>query len=212
MYCGLRGGKGVKVVKTKGWGSCCQTGNQGGGKFVTMSKKLALQVSRGSLLFLQGVERDCLYIVWILNILNKQEFCVQVKNKPRVEYNVINSWIHSRGSETVAFTVIQGSEHIQQYSAVSTAGEVAFTVTQGSKHIQQYSAVSTAGEVAYTVTQGSKHIPARKPDEVPKSPFPPKEKHIFLLFVNCRYLHLTYCIIFLSIPLAIYIFSFPFFV
>jgi hypothetical protein len=38
-------------VKTKGRGSCYQIGEQGGWEFVTTSKKLALQVSGGSLLF-----------------------------------------------------------------------------------------------------------------------------------------------------------------
>ncbi len=52
---GWERGKGVKGVKTKGWGSCYQTGNQGGWKFVTTSKKLALQVSRGFFVVLQGV-------------------------------------------------------------------------------------------------------------------------------------------------------------
>jgi hypothetical protein len=42
--------KGVKGVKTNGWGSCYQTGDQGGWEFVTTSKKLALQVSGCSLL------------------------------------------------------------------------------------------------------------------------------------------------------------------
>jgi hypothetical protein len=52
-------GKGEKSerVKTKGWGSCYQTGNQGGWELVTTSKKLALQVSRGSCCFLQGVQK-----------------------------------------------------------------------------------------------------------------------------------------------------------
>jgi hypothetical protein len=36
--------------KSQGWSSCYQTGDQGGWKFVTMSKKLALQVSRGFLI------------------------------------------------------------------------------------------------------------------------------------------------------------------
>jgi hypothetical protein len=43
------GGKGVKA---KGWGSCYQTGDQGGWDLVTTSKKL--QVSRGYLMFAKG--------------------------------------------------------------------------------------------------------------------------------------------------------------
>jgi hypothetical protein len=42
-------------ARVKGWGSCYQTGDQSGWEFATMSKKLAFQVSWGSLLFLQGV-------------------------------------------------------------------------------------------------------------------------------------------------------------
>jgi hypothetical protein len=45
-------GRGVKGVRVKGWGSCYQAGDQSGWEFATMSKKLALQVSRGSLFFL----------------------------------------------------------------------------------------------------------------------------------------------------------------
>jgi hypothetical protein len=37
-------------VKAKGWGSCYRTGDQGGWEFAATSKKLALQVSWGSLL------------------------------------------------------------------------------------------------------------------------------------------------------------------
>jgi hypothetical protein len=40
-----------KRGKSQGWGSCYQTGDQGGWEFVTTSKKLALQVSKGLLLF-----------------------------------------------------------------------------------------------------------------------------------------------------------------
>jgi hypothetical protein len=40
----------VKGVKAKGWGNCYKTGDQGGWKFVTTSKKLALQVSKVGLL------------------------------------------------------------------------------------------------------------------------------------------------------------------
>jgi hypothetical protein len=45
-----------EMAKAKGWGICYQTGDQSGWEFVTMSKKLALKASRGSLLFLQGVQ------------------------------------------------------------------------------------------------------------------------------------------------------------
>jgi hypothetical protein len=65
---GWEGGKGERGegAKTKGWGRCYQTGNQSGREFVTMSKKLAIQVSRGSLLFLQGVQKRLL--VYCVNI------------------------------------------------------------------------------------------------------------------------------------------------
>jgi hypothetical protein len=54
----------VKGVKAKGWGNFYQTRDQGGWEFVTTSKKLALQVSKDSLLFVRGFdEKDCLYIV-----------------------------------------------------------------------------------------------------------------------------------------------------
>jgi hypothetical protein len=56
------GGKGVKG-EVKGWGSCYQTGDQSGWEFATVSKKLALQVSRGSLFFARGSFYSCLYIV-----------------------------------------------------------------------------------------------------------------------------------------------------
>jgi hypothetical protein len=46
----------VERGKSRGWGSCYQTGDRSGLEFVTTSKKLALQVSRGSLLSLQGVQ------------------------------------------------------------------------------------------------------------------------------------------------------------
>ncbi len=50
-------------------GSCYQTGSPGGWEFITTSKKLALQVTRGPLLFFaRGLKRDSLYIVRILNI------------------------------------------------------------------------------------------------------------------------------------------------
>jgi hypothetical protein len=39
---GVKGVKGVKGAKAKGWGSCYQTGDQGGWDFVTTSKKPAL--------------------------------------------------------------------------------------------------------------------------------------------------------------------------
>ncbi len=45
------GGKGVKGAKAKGWDSCYQTRDGSGWEFITTIKKLALQVSRGSLLF-----------------------------------------------------------------------------------------------------------------------------------------------------------------
>jgi hypothetical protein len=51
VYVELWGEKGVKGVKAKGWGSCYQTGDQGGWEFVTMSKKLALQVSKAGILY-----------------------------------------------------------------------------------------------------------------------------------------------------------------
>jgi hypothetical protein len=41
--------------KSQRWGSSYQTGDQGGWEFITTSKKLALQVSRVFLLFLEGV-------------------------------------------------------------------------------------------------------------------------------------------------------------
>jgi hypothetical protein len=50
VKCGLRGGKGVKGEKAKGWGSFYQTGDQSGWGFVTTYKKLALQVSKGFLI------------------------------------------------------------------------------------------------------------------------------------------------------------------
>ncbi len=43
-------------AKAKVWGSCYQTGDQSGWEFATMSKKLALQVSWGSLLFFARVQ------------------------------------------------------------------------------------------------------------------------------------------------------------
>ncbi len=61
---GRNGAKQVKALKAKGWVSCYQTGDRGGWKFVTTSKKLAIQVSRDSLLFARGSnEKDCLNIV-----------------------------------------------------------------------------------------------------------------------------------------------------
>jgi hypothetical protein len=56
----MRGGKGLKGVKAKGWGSCYQNGDQGGWEFVTTSKKLALQVSGGSLSFARGFDERLL--------------------------------------------------------------------------------------------------------------------------------------------------------
>ncbi len=44
----------MKRARVKGWGSCYQARDQRGWEFATMSKKLALQVSWGSLLLLQG--------------------------------------------------------------------------------------------------------------------------------------------------------------
>ncbi len=40
--------------KSQGWDSCYQTEDQGGWEFVTTSKKLALQVSRGPIVFCKG--------------------------------------------------------------------------------------------------------------------------------------------------------------
>ncbi len=80
MKCGLRGGKGVKGVKAKGWGSWYQTGDQGGLIFVTTSKELAHQVSRDSLLLCKGFDK---VVVQSLNIKYlyeyKYDLCVQVK-------------------------------------------------------------------------------------------------------------------------------------
>ncbi len=45
----------MKGVKAKGWGSCYQTRDKGGWGFVTMSIKLALQVTNMGLLFLAKV-------------------------------------------------------------------------------------------------------------------------------------------------------------
>ncbi len=56
-------GKGVKGARAKGWGSCYQTGDQGGWEFVAMSRKLAFQVSRGSLLLFKGFEKLLVYCV-----------------------------------------------------------------------------------------------------------------------------------------------------
>jgi hypothetical protein len=47
---GVKGVKGVKGVRVKGWEV-----DTGQGTRATMSKKLTFQVSRGSLLFLQGI-------------------------------------------------------------------------------------------------------------------------------------------------------------
>jgi hypothetical protein len=56
-------GKGVKGGKSQGWGSCYQTGDQGGWEFITTSKKLALQVSRGSFSFLKGLDKVAVHCV-----------------------------------------------------------------------------------------------------------------------------------------------------
>jgi hypothetical protein len=48
------GGEGVKGARVKGWGSSYQIRDQSGWEFATMSRKLAFQVSRGSLLFARG--------------------------------------------------------------------------------------------------------------------------------------------------------------
>jgi hypothetical protein len=62
-------GKGVKGARAKGWGSCYQTGDQGGWEFffffVAMSRKLAFQVSRGSLLLFKGFKKLLVYCVKI---------------------------------------------------------------------------------------------------------------------------------------------------
>jgi hypothetical protein len=47
---------GVKGVKAKGWGSCYQTGDQGGWEVVTTSRKLAIQVVKQGF-FIDA--RDC---------------------------------------------------------------------------------------------------------------------------------------------------------
>jgi hypothetical protein len=66
---GVTGVKGVKGVKAKGWGSCYQTGDQGGWEFITTSKKLALHVSGNSLFFAKGFnERLLVHCVIILSI------------------------------------------------------------------------------------------------------------------------------------------------
>jgi hypothetical protein len=49
------GGEGVKGDKSQWVGSSYRARDQNGWELATMSKKLAFQVSRGSLLFLQGV-------------------------------------------------------------------------------------------------------------------------------------------------------------
>jgi hypothetical protein len=54
MSCELRGEKGVRGVKAKGWGSCWQTRDKGGWEFVTTSKKLVLEVSNMGLFIGQG--------------------------------------------------------------------------------------------------------------------------------------------------------------
>jgi hypothetical protein len=53
----------VKGVEAKGWGSCYQTGDQGGWEFITMSKELARQVSRGSLLLCKGFNKVVVHCV-----------------------------------------------------------------------------------------------------------------------------------------------------
>ncbi len=55
----------MKGAKVKGWGSCYQAGDQSGGEITNVSKKLALQVSQGSLFFARGSIKSCLYIAWI---------------------------------------------------------------------------------------------------------------------------------------------------
>jgi hypothetical protein len=54
-------GKGLKEVRVKGWGSYYQARDRSGWEFATMSRILALQVSQGSILLLQGY--DFLYVM-----------------------------------------------------------------------------------------------------------------------------------------------------
>ncbi len=53
----------MKGLKAKGQGSCYQPGDQGGWEFVTTSKKLALKVSKGSLLLCKGFRKLFVYCV-----------------------------------------------------------------------------------------------------------------------------------------------------
>ncbi len=56
----------MKGLKAERWGSCYQTGDQGGREFVTMSNKLALKVSGRSLLFCKGLTKRLL--IYCVNI------------------------------------------------------------------------------------------------------------------------------------------------
>jgi hypothetical protein len=98
----------VKGVKAKGWDSCYQKRDQGVWEFITTNKKLDLQVSKvGLLCWCTWVPKEIACILCKYHdacLVNTHKiFCVQVKNKPCVEYISIMhfiSWIHSRGSET----------------------------------------------------------------------------------------------------------------
>ncbi len=55
--------------KSQGWGSCYQTGDQGGWEFATTSEKLALQISRGS--SLKGFDKlavHCVNIKYLISV------------------------------------------------------------------------------------------------------------------------------------------------
>jgi hypothetical protein len=56
-------GKGVKGGMSQGWGSCYQTRDLGGWDFVTTSRKLALQVSRGLFSFIKGFNKITVHFV-----------------------------------------------------------------------------------------------------------------------------------------------------
>ncbi len=53
--------------KSQGWGSCYKAGDQGGWEIITTSKKLALQVSRGS------------FIVFAMGLIKLLVHCVNTK-------------------------------------------------------------------------------------------------------------------------------------
>jgi hypothetical protein len=84
---GPRGGKGVKGVGIEGWDSCYQARDQSGWGFASMSKTLDLQVSWGFPSFPSFDKGFWLMIDYVY--ANKTRFCVQVKNKPCVEYFII---------------------------------------------------------------------------------------------------------------------------